>query len=345
MNKKTYNFIRMSVRPWGLLTAAGVVACSATMFGFLGRFSWFLDLFSHFRVQYLCGLSILGLLLLIPKHRKTATVFILFAGINLGILLPLYFGGQAAAHEGAHSMRAMLLNVNTRLGDVERVKRVIQEFDPDIVVLEEISSQWIHDLQWLTASHPYSCVRPREDNFGIGLFSKLPLEESEVVYIGDAEVPSIVATLDTGRRQFVIIATHPLPPVGAQYSRWRNDQLDRIPNYVPSSSPVLLLGDLNVTPWNYHFKRLLKRTGLMDSSKGRGIQPTWPNYNRLLSIPIDHCLHSPDILVTRKQIGPDVGSDHYPVIVDFTIVTKQNKDGLTNALTHTTEPALSHGSS
>lgn len=326
MNKKIHGFLRMSVRPWGLLTAAGVVACSATVFGFLGRFSWFLDLFSHFRIQYLCGLSILGVLLLASKHRRTATVFILFAGINLGILLPFYFGRQVAAHEGAHSLRAMLLNVNTRLGDAERVKHVIQKFDPDIIVLEEISSQWIRDLQWLAASYPHSCVQPREDNFGIGLFSKLPLEESEIVYIGEARVPSIVATLDTGPRKLVVIATHPLPPVGANYSRLRNDQLARIPDYVEPGSTVLLLGDLNVTPWNYHFKRMLRRSRLMDSSKGRGIQPTWPNYNILLSIPIDHCLHSPDVLVTHKQIGPDVGSDHYPVIVDFTIVTEQDEN-------------------
>jgi len=36
-----------------------------------------------------------------------------------------------------------------------------------------------------------------------------------------------------------------------------------------------------------------------------------------LLIPIDHCLHSREVRIVRKQIGPDVGSDHYPVVVDF----------------------------
>lgn len=340
MNEKIRNFFRLSVRPWGLLTAAGVVACSATLFGSLGRFSWFLDLFSHFRVQYLLGLSTLGFLLLAGRRRRTALVFIAFASINLGIVLPMYFGGQTAAPEAARTLRAMLLNVNTRLGDAERVKQVIQEIDPDILVLEEISSQWLHDLRWLVASHPHCRVQPREDNFGIGLFSKLPLAEGAIVYIGDAEVPSIVATIDVGQDKLRVIATHPLPPAGAAYSRWRNDQLDRLPDYICLSEPLILLGDLNVTPWNCHFRRLLKRTGLIDSSQGRGIQPTWPNYNRLLLIPIDHCLHSPDISVVRKEIGADVGSDHYPVIVDFVINTKQDKNGPTNVSTHTSESAL-----
>ena len=324
MNKNRRDFFRLSVRPWGLFTGAGVVACTATVFGFLGRFSWFFDLFSHFRVQYLLTLGIIGLLLIIPKHHKTVSVFLFFAVINLCTLIPLYSGGLTQPVDTGHVFRAMLLNVNTRIGDAELVKQVIQEFDPDIVVLEEISARWIHDLQWLSTSHPHSCVQPREDNFGIGLFSKFPLAESEIVYIGDAEVPTIIAKVDTRRATLGVIATHPLPPGGADYSRWRDNQLDSMPDYVPSSLPLLLLGDLNVTPWNHHFKKLLKRTGLKDSSQGRGIQPTWPSYNPLLLIPIDHCLHSSEIAVVNKEIGPNVGSDHYPVIVDFVINTAQS---------------------
>jgi len=319
MKKETPSSFRLSVRPWWILTAAGVVACSATIFGFLGRFSWFLDLFSHFRVQYLFGLSILGVLLLVARRPKTAGTFLAFAGVNLVLVLPMYFGGHSATPEGAHSLRAMLLNVNTRLGDSKRVKQVVREVDPDILVLEEISSQWISDLAWLTHSHPYSVTQPREDNFGIGLFSKLPLTQSKIAYIGSAEVPSILATVETGRTNLRVIATHPLPPAGPAYSQWRNELLDQLPDYTRSSLPLVLLGDLNVTPWSYHFRRLLRRSGLIDSSKGRGIQPTWPSYNPLLRIPIDHCLHSPDVVVLSKEVGADVGSDHFPVIVDLAI--------------------------
>lgn len=38
-----------------------------------------------------------------------------------------------------------------------------------------------------------------------------------------------------------------------------------------------------------------------------------------MSIPIDHCLHSPDITVINRRVGSDVGSDHYPLIIDFSI--------------------------
>ena len=327
MNEKTPNFLSLAVRPWGMLAAAGSVVCSATILGCLGGFSWFLDLFSHFRVQYLFGLCLLALVLLLAHRHKTASVFIAFACINLGIVLPLYFGGNVVPHEGGRALRAMLLNVNTHFGDAERVKQVIQQVDPDFVVLEEISSRWVNDFQWLAISHPYSCIQPKEDNFGIGLYSKFPLAEANIVYVSDADVPSIISRIETRDGLLAVIATHPLPPGGARYSRWRNDHLIKLPDYIPVSIPVLLLGDLNVTPWSHHFRRLLKRTGLEDSSQGRGVQPTWPNYNPLLLIPIDHCLHSSDILVLSKEIGPDVGSDHYPVIVDFVIKRDGQKNG------------------
>jgi len=302
-----------------LLTAAGAVACLATLLGFLGRFWWFLDLFSHFRVQYLVGLGFLGILLLVGRRRRTATVFLAFACVNLVLVAPLYFGRRSELPEGSTAWRAMLLNVNTHYGDADRVKDAILAADPDILVLEEISARWVSDLAWLTNSHPHSVVQPREDNFGIGLFSKLPLAESKVAYITRANVPSILATVDAGHTNLRVLATHPLPPRNGDYSRWRNEQLDRLPDYVRPPLPVLLLGDLNVTPWSCHFRRLLARTGLRDSATGYGVQPTWPNFNPLLRIPIDHCLHSPDILVVDRRIGPDVSSDHYPVIVDFAV--------------------------
>jgi len=312
-----------------------VVASVATVLGFLGRFSWILDLFSHFRVQYMLGLLVIGVFMLVGRRRKTASVFLAFACVNIMLVIPLYLGASTRPAVASPAMRAMLLNVNTRLGNTNRVRTVVSDADPDILVLEEISAVWLSNLAWLTNSYPYSLAQPRADNFGIGFFSKLPIAEAEIVYIGDAEVPSIVATVSALQTNLRVIATHPLPPGGREYSRWRNDQLERLPDYIRSPLPVLVLGDLNVTPWNHHFRQLLARTGLRDSAKGFGVQPTWPNYNPLLRIPIDHCLHSADITVVDRKVGESVSSDHYPVIVDFVIVKKQIEKGPSTPSTRT----------
>ena len=45
-------FFRLRVRPWGILTAGGLLAVFGTIAGFIGKYAWWLDLGSHFRVQY-----------------------------------------------------------------------------------------------------------------------------------------------------------------------------------------------------------------------------------------------------------------------------------------------------
>ena len=303
-----------------MINAAGAVASIATVLGFCGRLAWFLDLFAHFRVQYFLGLLVTAVLLLILRRRKAAACCGIFSIINLLVILPLYFGKTLGADATGQRLRAMLLNVNTKSGDPIRVAKLVNEMSPQILVLEEINSRWLTDLEEALRAYPHSCVSPREDNFGIGLFSKFPLSNATVVDLGEVRLPSIIADVRIEATTLRVIATHPPPPAGALYSRWRNSQLDMIPDYVPKDgSAFLLLGDLNVTPWSHHFQQLLTRTGLRDSSKGRGVQPTWPMGSPLLWIPIDHCLHSSEVTILRKTIGPNVGSDHYPLIVDIAI--------------------------
>ena len=73
-----------------------------------------------------------------------------------------------------------------------------------------------------------------------------------------------------------------------------------------------ILGDLNVSPWSPHFGGLLRESG-------RGVQATWPTNLAPMRIPIDHCLVSPDVSVVGRRVGPDVGSDHFPIVVDVQI--------------------------
>lgn len=322
----TLEFFRLRVRPWGLITASGIVVAVASVVGSLGAYSWFFDLFSHFRVQYFLVLCAVAILLLIPRKRLLATSFGALAVANLCVILPLYVGRTPEHQSGLHPVRAMLANVNTKTGNATDVSAAIRRFNPDIVILEEVNTKWLADLKPVLDTYTHSEQVPRDDNFGIGLWSTFPFITSRVAYIGTAEVPSLVVEIDTPHGKCTVLATHPLPPGGKEYSELRNGHIAELPQWVrQATSPVVLLGDLNVTPWNYYFKRLLRESGLKDSAQGRGVKPTWPSFNPLMLIPIDHCLHSHGIGIVARQTGPNVGSDHFPVIVDFVI----QQDGTT----------------
>jgi endonuclease/exonuclease/phosphatase (EEP) superfamily protein YafD len=318
--EKAKDFLRLRGFLWGDVVLIGVVVSAATLLGFFGTWWWLADLFSHFRVQYFLVLAVVVLLLLAGRRWKAAACFGLAAMVNLSTILPLYFGRAGPVAADGPPLRAMLLNVNRESGDAARVANAIEQFDPDFVVLEEVDAAWIRELGPSLDGYAHRRAEPRTDSFGIALWSRLPLGRAEIVHVGQSQVPSIIAEVETDHGPFTLVATHPLPPFSGRYSRLRNDQLGRLPEQVrAANSPVLLLGDLNTTPWSPHFKRLLRQSGLRDSSRGWGVQPTWPVQNPLLWIPIDHCLHSPEIQVVDRQTGPRVGSDHYPLIVDFTV--------------------------
>ena len=43
------------------------------------------------------------------------------------------------------------------------------------------------------------------------------------------------------------------------------------------------------------------------------MQPSWNARSLFLRIPIDHIFAPPTATVVRRTIGPNVGSDHFPV--------------------------------
>jgi len=302
----------------GYLDIFGIGLAVATLFGFLSRLFWFFDLFSHFRVQYMqIGLVLIGFALW-RRQNKRAIALVLLACLNYAFVFPLYLGKPAPP--SGPTARLMLMNINAGNGNTEQVLATISTADPDLLLLEEVTPKWEAELAVLQTNYPYRVARSQNDCFGIMLLSKHPIAHDKVIEIGTASVPTITTDVYFPQGTVSIIGTHPLPPMGAEYSRHRNNQLTALPEIIGAQKfPVLLIGDLNVTPFSYWFKRITSESGLKNSMKGCGFQPSWPSNNRFLRIPLDHVLHSPEITIHNRMIGGDVGSDHFPVIVDFSL--------------------------
>ncbi|MBI3415176.1 MAG: endonuclease/exonuclease/phosphatase family protein [Verrucomicrobia bacterium] len=215
-------------------------------------------------------------------------------------------------------MRAVLINVRTENQRHDLVRSFLAETNPDFIVLEEVDSKWIAALAELKRTHPHSIVEAREDNFGIAFFSKLPIQRGETLFLGGAEIPSLIVRFDSLGGALTILATHPLPPGGPEYSRTRNAQLAAIPSCVAQErGGIVLLGDLNATPWCHPFRKLVVASGLKLGGIESGFHASWPVDFFPLRIPIDHCLINSNVVVTAEKTGPNIGSDHFPLVVDF----------------------------
>ena len=310
--------IRRRLDFWGLLGASGFAAAVISLAGFFGAFGWWLEILSHFRMQYaLCFLLLSAMFALGRKWRGAGGAFAL-ALINALPILIFLLPPAPETPAGGSSFRIMLMNVNCQHGNPAAVCAAISNARPDLLVLEEISPRWLEELAPALASYPHRQVAARYDNFGIGFFSRHPIDSARIVPFGLVDIPSIFAQLHLDGRPLTFVATHPMPPGDALLASERNSHLEWLVSEIAGlSGPVLLAGDLNATPWSPVYRRFVKKSGLIDSARGRSIQPTWPTFIPLLWIPLDHVLHTPDIAVLDHVVGDSVGSDHYPLIVDL----------------------------
>ncbi len=312
---------RLRPRLWGLIMSATAIVCVCTVAGFLGALWWPFDLTANFRVQYLICLGLAAVILGIGKKWLWAGVSVAFALVNFVEVLPSFIPPRGQAFGSSRTVRILLANVLTSNKQYESVRELIRSVEPDIMALLEPSEAWMKELASIEERYPHFVSRSRDDNFGIALFSRFPFVESKIIEIGDARVPTAVVRVRVGDDELTVIATHPLPPMRGTTARLRNRHLEAVAEYVRSTKgPLIVVGDLNTTPWSPHFNRLLRRTGLRDSRRGRGIQPSWPaRLPWVLRIPLDHLLHSPEIRIHGRRLGPRIGSDHLPVVLDLSL--------------------------
>ena len=304
-----------------LVGSLSLIVCTCILFSFFGKYWWAFELTSHFRIQYFWSSLALIVLLILFKRKALAATLGLLAIANLIAIFPHIALNRETTDAEKGSISAMLINVNTQLGSPEKVSAYVGSINPDFLILQEISDQWLTDLSKLNTIYPYRAIETREDNFGIGLYSKHPFTSKSITKLGDSSIPYIRAQIAIGVKELNIITAHTLPPKSKAHAKSRNAQLKTLATIARiENEALLLIGDLNITPFSNYFEEFKKHSGLIDTSDKFGIQATWPSFMRLLGIQVDHVLYSDNVEVTEKSIGPRVGSDHYPVLVRFNIL-------------------------
>lgn len=313
-------FFEVKSNGWGLLSAAATIACLLTVVGFFGSSFWMFDEVAQFRVQYAAALIASAPVFGVRRRFKAALGSLAFAALNLAIILPYCFTGRSTEVPAGRTLRIVLLNVHTENHQYDRVEQFLRDTQADVLLLEEVDHRWMQQLERLRDIFPYSCAEPQSDNFGVALFSRLPLTNAAIREFGSAEVPSVCAEILLDGKPLMLVGTHPLPPGGGENARLRNEQLEILADFAAAqANPMILAGDLNTTPWSSCFRRLVKRSGLNDSFRGFGYQPTWPSPLAALGIPLDHCLFSPELSVVSRRRGPNVGSDHLPLVIEIRV--------------------------
>ena len=320
MNERLKTFLT------GLCEAGLVVTLVFSIATAFNEWHQYLELFSHFRMQYFVVSVLLTLVFAFLKWRNYILLGLATVAFNAWFIVPWYLPTEAPDPSDA-DVRLLHANVLATNTDTERLLALVEDVDPDLLVLQEFTSDWLAALEPLASSYPYRVVEPREnDSFGIALYSKYPLDATTVIGSFPLGYPDIVATALVGGERLNIISTHPMQPLGTTNYGNRNLQLDSVADLARRSPrPIIVVGDLNITMWAHHYQRFEEVSGLSNARRGFGIAPTWPVWLYPGIIPIDHVLVSEDVVVTDFDTGPNIGSDHLPIIVRFTFAEETDE--------------------
>ncbi|MEZ6130067.1 MAG: endonuclease/exonuclease/phosphatase family protein [Planctomycetaceae bacterium] len=315
-----------------LTAVTALVLCVGSGLTVMARYWWFADLLANLRVQAVMGLGIVSVAAWMQRHWRLLALLCLAAAFHAVYFLPAFeppsLSTEAPVITVAPTITVMTANVNTVNRRYVAIENELTHSGADVIAVIELSPELHEHLSFdFQALYPFSFVDPQgEGNFGIGLYSRLPLEQATIEYYNELSISSISAELQVHGQRLRIIATHPLPPMSSRAYESRNQHLRRLADAVRQSRndqpdvPVIVMGDLNLTPWSPVFADFETSTDLKSAYRGQGLTPTWYRFSGFpFGLILDHVLATPDVQCSEYKVGSDIGSDHRCVTARFNL--------------------------
>jgi endonuclease/exonuclease/phosphatase (EEP) superfamily protein YafD len=308
-----------------LIQSGIVVIAVSSVLGYSGSWHQLLELFNHFRLQYWWGAALGLIAMALMKRWRWSWVAAAVLVLNSFHLVPWFFPSSNAGQATGQRLKLLQSNVKYSSTQYEKVLAYIAEEAPDIVTLQEVDKNWLANLGALQTTYPYSQFEAEATGSGIALYSKIKPEQLARINLGLSWRPGLQVDFKLGETLVHLVTIHPPTPTEPPNFRARNQQFAEVTQHLLSlPAPKILIGDLNDTVWSTYHAQMLAQTQMVNARQGFGLLPSWPSwlFFKPLMIPIDQCLLSPEITVAGIKTGPNIGSDHLPLVVELVVPKK-----------------------
>jgi len=307
---------------------------------------WLDGLLNHLRpIWAIAGLFlVLACLFPMRRGRRLASLGALSESlaVQLWFLAPSLSGlgyGDKWLPPPADTVTLLQFNTGGYSADRRAIAAFIAQSNPDILMLEEVvPGTYRYLFRQLRDTHPYAlhCVYDRICK--VAIISRFPLNDGMAWHYGyktylkrqpvesprwqavddapdqNSFGPSLIrAHADLSQRGLpaavTLMATHWAWPlvkgVQARQRGWMERSIA-----AEGDAPLILAGDFNATPWSFGFRRFAAASGLTLWSEDIW---SWPTFTPAL-LSIDHILTKNGLRALSVERGPDIGSDHYPIL-------------------------------
>jgi endonuclease/exonuclease/phosphatase (EEP) superfamily protein YafD len=292
----------------GVPTVVGIVALAVAVVALIARYvpgsSVPVVATAALAPYLMLGAPVAVVLLAVSGTWAVAAVAGAVTVATIAVRVPWYVRTKPAP-----GVAVRVASVNLRYGraDPAAVVRLAREH-ADILAVQELTPEKAELISAAGIDNvfPYHVLRARAGPAGVGIWSRFPMcggAEYDEFWLG--LITARVRVPDTGG-QATIITTHMSAPWPEPIRGWRDDlaHLDATLQQVAASAagPVILAGDLNATPDNREFRRLL-HGGYHDAAEqaGAGLTRTHPN-----DVPFLPPLFAVDHILTRGCVATSV---------------------------------------
>lgn len=304
---------------------------------------WYLKILDFPRLQQFLGsvLMLIGFITL-NKRWKFASIALSLGllgaiFIHFSIISPYLIGEkvvpsiQESAVNPKNTVEIVLANVLITNKNSSKFLKTIDISNPDLILVMEVDSWWVKQLQVLKEQYPHTMEYPLDNAYGMALYSKFPLSETEIQFLSHSKVPSfnVVVNLPAGN-SFRFHGVHPVAPfpsdkypdnIGKKGEKEEKEvALKKVGKLVSKNElPTIVAGDFNDVSWS-NTSRLFGQNGnLKDVRIGRGLFNTFDAQSMIMRWPLDHFFVSEGIAVVEFERLPKIGSDHFPLLARFQI--------------------------
>lgn len=287
--------------------------------------------FVRLQVAYLAGACLLGasvLFYLSNSHYLLGCIVISFVVLLLQanwIYPYTWFAKKevvSSSKDDAHSIRIMSANVlmsNTHYG---KLIKLVKNHQPDLLITLESNETWQQQLSCLEADYPYRIYCPKDNRYGMHLYSKFEIKHQQVCELIEADIPSIhIVFEDANNTEVEAHFIHPAPssPTEKDTSRPRDTELIILAKALKNRTrPCIVAGDLNDVAWSRSTRLFMRVSKLLDPRKGRGFFNTFHAGYFFMRWPLDHLFHSDEFSVKRIERLAKYGSDHFALLTELT---------------------------
>lgn len=311
----------LALIPVGVCWTLAVLVVLATFLPISNTNIWWIRAMDFPRLQIaIIGGAIMIAALFVPGATRLAVPVLMVAACGYQLwrihpYTPFAPVEMKLAPEGPDMIKVLSSNVLMENRQHDLLLEVIEQFDPDILLLMETDQIWIDAVEHALARYSTVIREPKSDHYGMVFATRLPTDDARIVRLTSGETPSVFAQMTApDGTVFRFVGLHPRPPVPGQDTEERDAQIYYTARFAQKSNvPLVVTGDFNDVAWSYT-SRTFKHVGqYLDPRIGRGFFASFDAERFYLRFPIDQFYVTGDVAVVSIRRLAYIGSDHFPM--------------------------------